>query len=317
VLNVYHDINNFAKVPNPVVTTGTFDGVHLGHQRIIRRLKEIALKENGEVVLITFYPHPRMVLFPDDNELKMLNTQEEKARLLEQFGVNHLIIIPFTKQFSRLSSVEFVRDILCNKVGTKKLVIGYNHHFGRNREGSFEHLKEYGPVYGFTVEEIPAIDVDHVEVSSTKIRSALAEGDVKTANTYLGYAYPLSGQVIKGKQLGREIGYPTANISVSDTYKLIPADGIYVVEAALNGKTYRAMMSIGMNPTVNGTERTLEVNLLDFSGDIYGENITVSFLDWIRPEKKFSGLDELKVQLGLDKEATIGYFERLKNDARK
>jgi riboflavin kinase/FMN adenylyltransferase len=313
VLHVYHDINNFKKVPNPVVTTGTFDGVHLGHQRIIRRLKEIARKEKGEVVLITFYPHPRMVLFPDDNELKLLNTQEEKTALLERFGVDHLIIIPFTKQFSRLTSVEFVRDILTNKVGTKKLVIGYNHHFGRNREGSFEHLKEYGPVYGFTVEEIPAIDVDHVEVSSTKVRNALMEGDVRTANAYLGYAYMLSGNVVKGRQLGREIGYPTANISIADRYKLIPADGIYIVEAEVKGVRHKAMMSIGMNPTVEGKHRTLEVNVLDFDQDIYGETLTVHFLEWIRPEQKFSGLEELKMQLGRDKEATLRHFERLKS----
>jgi riboflavin kinase/FMN adenylyltransferase len=291
-----------------VVTTGTFDGVHLGHQRIIDRLKEIAQKDKGETVLITFYPHPRMVLFPDDNELKMLNTQEEKAELLEHFGIDHLVVIPFTKQFSRLSSVEFVRDIIANRIGTKKLVIGYNHHFGRNREGSFEHLKEYGPVYGFKVEEIPAIDVDHVEVSSTKIRKALTAGDIRSANASLGYEYSLRGTVVKGRQLGREIGYPTANIEVGDRYKLIPADGIYAVTAESNGEVHKGMMSIGMNPTVNGTHRTIEVNILDFNRDIYGETLKINFKDWLRGEEKFATLEELKVQLGKDKEATLQRF---------
>ncbi|HEY6162595.1 MAG TPA: bifunctional riboflavin kinase/FAD synthetase [Bacteroidia bacterium] len=307
-MKVCNDINNLGKVPNPVVTTGTFDGVHLGHQRIIKRIREIAKKEKGETVLVTFYPHPRMVLFPDDNELRLLNTQEEKTALLEKFGIDNLVIIPFTKQFSRLSSVEFVRDIIVNRIGTKKLVIGYNHHFGRNREGSFEHLKEYGPMYGFTVEEIPAIDVDQVEVSSTKIRKALGEGDIRTANTYLGYEYMLHGTVVHGKKLGREIGYPTANISVDDKYKLVPADGIYAVSVEVRGKTHKGMMSIGMNPTVNGKGRTIEVNILDFNEEIYGERIGIGFRDWIREEKKFSDLEELKVQLGRDREATLQRF---------
>ena len=307
-MKVCNDINNLGKVPNPVVTTGTFDGVHLGHQRIIKRIREIAKKEKGETVLVTFYPHPRMVLFPDDNELRLLNTQDEKIALLEKFGIDNLVIISFTKQFSRLSSVEFVRDIIANRIGTKKLVIGYNHHFGRNREGSFEHLKEYGPMYGFTVEEIPAIDVDHVEVSSTKIRKALGEGDIRTANTYLGYEYMLHGTVVHGKKLGREIGYPTANISVDDKYKLVPADGIYAVSVDVRGKIHKGMMSIGLNPTVNGKGRTIEVNILDFNDEIYGEKIGINFRDWLREEKKFSDLEELKMQLGRDREATLQRF---------
>ena len=307
-MKVHYDINNFTKVTKAVVTTGTFDGVHLGHMRIIDRLKEIAVKDKGEVVIVTFYPHPRMVLFPDDNELKLLNTQEEKIELLERSGVDHLIVIPFTKQFSRLSSVEFVRDIIANKIGTKKLVIGYNHHFGRNREGTFEHLKEYGPVYGFEVEEIPAIDIDDVEISSTKIRNSLLKGDVGMASLFLGHPYSLRGKVVKGKQLGREIGFPTANIEIGDNYKLIPADGIYAVSVEHGGEIHKGMMSIGKNPTVNGTSRTLEVNILNFNADLYGDMIKVNFKEWLRGEEKFTNLDELKAQISKDREATLKLF---------
>ncbi|MEW6469279.1 MAG: bifunctional riboflavin kinase/FAD synthetase [Bacteroidota bacterium] len=307
-MRVCSDINNFGKVKNPVVTTGTFDGVHVGHQKLIRRLKELARKTEGETVLITFYPHPRMVLFPDDNELRLLNTQEEKKELLERFGIDHLVVIPFTKKFSRLTSLEFVRDILANKIGTKKLVIGYDHHFGRNREGSFAHLKEFGPVYGFDVKEIPAIDVDNIHVSSTKIREALAKGDISTANLYLGYEYSLRGKVVKGEQLGKALGFPTANIEVGDKYKLVPADGIYAVTAEHEGVTYKGMMSIGFNPTVDGKKRTLEVNLFDFDKDIYGSVLKVNFREWLRKEKKFSSLDALKKQLHADKQATLKVF---------
>ena len=312
-MKVHYDINNFTKVKQAVVTTGTFDGVHLGHKRIIDRLKEISIKDKGEVVIVTFYPHPRMVLFPDDNELKLLNTQEEKIELLERSGVDHLIVIPFTKQFSRLSSVEFVRDTIVNKIGTKKLVIGYNHHFGRNREGTFEHLKEYGPVYGFEVEEIPAIDIDHVEISSTKIRNALLEGDVRSANLFLGHHYSLRGKVVKGKQLGRALGFPTANIEVGDKYKLIPADGIYAVTVEHGNELHKGMMSIGKNPTVNGTPpnetaRTIEVNILNFNADLYGDTIKVNLREWLRAEEKFADLEELKAQISKDREATLKLF---------
>lgn len=286
---------------NPVVTTGTFDGVHLGHQKIISRLKETAKEENGETVLITFFPHPRMVLFPDDNDLKLINTQEEKIELLEQYGIGHLIIIPFTKEFSRLTSVEFVRNILVNQIKTKRLVIGYNHHFGRNREGSFEHLKEYGPLYGFEVEEIPAKDIDSIEISSTKIRNALQSGDVRTAASYLGHEFSLTGKVVDGKKIGRQIGYPTANILVEDKYKIIPADGVYAVKVKHDNKIYGGMLNIGNNPTVNGKHKTIEVNIFDFNKDIYEENATIYFIERLRDEVKFNGLEELKDQLAIDK----------------
>ena len=299
-MKVYTNIEDFKSAENPVVTTGTFDGVHLGHQKIISRLKDVAKEEQGETVLLTFYPHPRMVLFPEDNELKLLNTQSEKIGLLEKFGIDHLIIYPFTKEFSRLTSVEFVRNILVNTIKTKRLVIGYNHHFGRNREGSFEHLKEYGPIYGFDVEEIPAKDIDHIEVSSTKIRNSLQTGDVSTALNYLGHDYSLSGKVVPGKQLGRTIGYPTANILTEDKYKLIPADGVYAVKVKHNNEVYGGMLNIGENPTIPGKGRSVEVNIFEFKKDIYNEEITVYFMERLRNEKKFSDLHALQKQLAID-----------------
>ncbi|MBL7890848.1 MAG: bifunctional riboflavin kinase/FAD synthetase [Bacteroidia bacterium] len=304
-MKVYTNIEDFKSIPNPVVTTGTFDGVHLGHQKIISRLKEIAKAESGETVLLTFYPHPRMVLFPDDNELKMLNTQQEKIDLLEQYGIDHLIIYPFTKEFSRLTSVEFVRNILVNTIQTKRLVIGYNHHFGRNREGSFEHLKEYGPLYGFDVEEIPAKDIDSIEISSTKIRNALLSGDVKTANNYLGHNFSITGKVVGGKKLGRTIGYPTANIDINDKYKIIPADGVYAVNVIHDGKVFGGMLNIGNNPTVEGKGRSIEVNIFNFDKEIYGVDATIIFIERLRDEVKFNGLEQLKEQLSKDKENAI------------
>jgi riboflavin kinase/FMN adenylyltransferase len=290
------------------LTTGTFDGVHLGHKKIITRLQELARVEGGESVVLTFDPHPRMVLYPDDQSLRLLSTLEEKIDLLEKAGVGHLIVYPFTKAFSRLSSLDFVRNILVNQIHTRKLVIGYNHHFGRNREGSFEHLKEFGPVYGFDVEEIPAQDVDRVEVSSTKIRDALQVGDVDTANAYLGHLYSLQGTVVKGKQLGRTLGFPTANLDIGNLSKLIPSDGIYAVKTEWKGTFYAGMMSIGMNPTVAGKQRTIEVNILNFDKDIYGEQLRIHFVKRMRDEVKFNGLEELRKQLEKDKEQTLRIF---------
>ena len=299
-MKVYTRIEDFKSVENSVVTTGMFDGVHIGHQKIINRIREIAKDKNGETVLLTFYPHPRMVLFPEDNDLELITTQPEKIELLEKYGVDHLIIYPFTKEFSRLSSIEFVRNILINKINTKWLVIGYNHHFGRNREGSFEHLKEYGPTYGFNVEEISAQDVDSIEVSSTKIRNALKNGEVKLAADYLDHYYALSGTVQQGLQLGRQLGYPTANIVVDDKHKLIPLDGIYAVKVTHNNIIYGAMLSVGNNPTVENKGRSIEVHIFNFSQNIYNESITVHFVERLRDEIKFNNLEELKEQLSKD-----------------
>jgi riboflavin kinase/FMN adenylyltransferase len=307
-MKVYTNIDDFKDIKNPIVTAGTFDGVHLGHQKIISRLKEVAKEEDGNTVLLTFSPHPRMVLFPDDNELKLLNTLPEKIELLEKYGVDHLIVYPFTKEFSRLTSIEFVRNILVNRIQTKRLVIGYNHHFGRNREGAFEHLKEYGPLYGFEVEEIPAKDIDHIEISSTKIRNALLIGDVKTAIAYLGHIYSLTGTVVKGKQLGRTIGYPTANLQVMDTYKLIPGDGVYVVKVKHKNAFYGGMLNIGNNPTVEGKGKSIEVNIFDFDKEIYGDETTIYFIERLRDEVKFNNLEELKEQLARDKQDSMSKF---------
>ena len=299
-VRIYHNIEEFQKVKNAVVTTGTFDGVHIGHLKIIDRLRQIADDVNGETVLLTFFPHPRMVLF-SDNDLKLICTKNEKIALLEKAGVDHLIIHPFSREFSRLSSVEFVRDILVNKIGTNLLVIGYNHHFGRNREGSFEHLKEYGPLYGFQVEEICAQDVDEVLVSSTKIRKALDAGHIKTARAYLTHDFSLTGIVVKGDHLGRQIGFPTANIKVVDSHKLVPANGVYAVRVLVRDKECKGMLNIGVRPTIDGIEKTIEVHIIDFNEDVYGEELTILFDDWIREEQKFEGLDALKAQLEKDK----------------
>ena len=305
-MKIYFGLEEFKTIDKAVVTIGTFDGVHLGHKKIISRLKGIAAGENGETVILTFSPHPRLVLFPEDNNLKIINTQEEKIELLDAAGIHHLIIHPFTKEFSRLSSLEYVRDILVNKIGTKKLVIGYNHLFGRNREGTFEHLKEFGFTYGFEVEELPALDVDNVEVSSTKIRKALLAEDIETANRYLGYDYPLSGTVVHGSKMGHSIGFPTANIIPTDRYKLIPSDGVYAVYAFFAGKEYKAMMNIGVKPTVNNqNKRSIEAHLFDFNEEIYDKILKVAFKKKLREEKKFDSVEGLKKQLEIDKKNSL------------
>lgn len=299
-MKVYRNIEEFSRLDNAIVTTGTFDGVHYGHQKIISRLEELAKQHNGESVIITFFPHPRLVLFPEDNDLKLINTLDEKIELLEKSGIDHLLIIPFTKEFSRLSSLEFIQQILVDKIGTKKLVIGYDHHFGKNREGSFEHLKHYSTEYGFEVEEIPEQDINDVAVSSTKIRNAILEGDVSVANKYLGYNFSLRGLVKKGDQIGRTLGFPTANISLAESYKIIPADGIYAVNVFIQDRKLQGMLYIGDRPTVQGKSKVIEVNIFDFSEDVYDQLIKVEFLQYIRGDKYFNSLEELKVALAKD-----------------
>ena len=301
-MKVYYHPDDFTRLPFAVVTSGTFDGVHLGHQKILNRLKEIASQHHGETVVVTFWPHPRLVLHPEDTSLRLLNTFEEKAELLKQAGIDHLIRIPFTREFSQLSSEEFIIRILVQTIGTRKLVIGYDHRFGHNREGSFEELKKNAPRYGFEVEEIPPQDVDHITVSSTKIRKALEQGDVETANQLLGRPYALRGQVVKGDRLGRLIGFPTANIQIDTHYKLIPADGVYAVTVQHEAKNYRGMMYIGFRPTVGGIHKTLEVNLFDFDKEIYGDELVVHLHARLRADNRFSDLDELRQQLLLDKQ---------------
>lgn len=301
-MKVYQSIEEFQKLNCAVVTTGTFDGVHVGHRKILQRLTEVAKRNGGESVLLTFHPHPRMVLQPD-MELKLITNLEEKIDLLSDTGLDHLIIHPFTREFSRLSSLEFVRNLVVNKIGAKHLVIGYDHHFGRNREGSFEHLVEFGPVYGFDVEEIPAQDVDDVKVSSTKIRQALLEGDVSLAAEYLTKPFMVSGWVVKGERLGNKIGFPTANLALNDNHKILPSDGVYAVEVEFMSKSglkLKGMTNIGHRPTVAGQNRTIETNIFDFSEDIYGEAIRLHFVKRLRDEVRFDSLDELKIQLKND-----------------
>lgn len=308
-VQVHTNIADFTGVVRPVLTTGTFDGVHTGHRSILDRLIERARKEQGQSVLFTFHPHPRMVLFPADNDLKLLSTQEEKRALLEAAGLDHLLVVPFSRQFSRMHAVDYVRDVLVGAIGVHAIVIGYDHRFGRNREGDLALLHQLGEAYDVQVEEIPAKEVDHVKVSSTKIRQALSAGDVRGANELLGYAYPLSGVVVKGDQLGRTIGYPTANVGAIDAYKLVPGDGVYAVEVKLKDGTFKGMLYVGERPTVQGQQRVVEVNIFGVDRDLYGEAITVRFMDRIRGDIHFDGLDALKEQLHLDRRMVMDVFQ--------
>lgn len=261
---------------------------------------------NGESVVITFDPHPRQVLYPNDQSLKLLQSVNEKADRLEALGIDHLLVLKFDKSFSELSSEDFIRNILVDAVGTKKLVVGYDHHFGKNREGSFENLRKQGMIHGFSVEEIPAHDIDQVAVSSTAIRKALTLGEIKTANNYLGYQYSLMGEVIQGNQMGRQLGFPTANLRISHALKLIPASGVYAVTVQVQGRTHKGMLNIGYRPTLtNDKVLTCEVHILDFSSDIYGETMQVQFVERIRDEKRFSGKDELVNQLQEDQKLVV------------
>jgi riboflavin kinase/FMN adenylyltransferase len=303
-MEVIRDINDFPQLSHAVVTSGTFDGVHVGHQKILKRVIERARQNNGQSVVITYWPHPRLVLFPEDNDLKLLSTMEERIEQLRSFGLDYLLIIPFTKEFSRTSSRSFITDVLVRALNTKVLVIGYDHRFGKNREGSFENLKARSAQYGFEVEEIPRQDVDDIGVSSTKIRRALEEGDIETATRYLGHPYTLTSEVVEGDKLGRTIGFPTANLDPPKNHKLIPANGVYAVWVKYEGERYPGMMNIGFRPTVHGRHQTLEVHILNFSQTLYGQSVTVEFVQQLRQEQKFESLEALKSQLAKDKEAT-------------
>lgn len=300
-MKVFTSIDEIPKIQNVVVSQGTFDGVHKAHKVILSRLKEIAANQNGETLLITFEPHPRMVLFPNDHGLKLLNTQEEKIKLLNSVGIDNLLVIPFTKDFSRQSSLQFIRDVVVEKIGAKVLVVGYDHRFGKNREGSFENLQEYSNLYGFDLVRIPEQDVENVAVSSSKIRSALLIGDIEQATKYLDRFYSIEGKVIEGEKLGRTLGFPTANIKVVDENKLIPADGIYAVNVFIHKKQYGGMMNIGNNPTIANKGRSLEVNIFEFDESIYNEKIKIEFVDKLRDEIKFDSISKLQSQLIKDK----------------
>ncbi|WP_282134689.1 bifunctional riboflavin kinase/FAD synthetase [Seonamhaeicola maritimus] len=305
-MKIYHNFSE-ESIGASVVTIGTFDGVHIGHQKIISRLVNCGRQENLKSVILTFFPHPRMVLQKDAN-IKLINTIKERRGILKSLGLDYLVVQEFTKEFSRLSAEDFVREILINKLKAKKVIIGYDHRFGRNRNADIEDLKKFGAVYGFEVEEISAQDIDDVAVSSTKIRNALKEGDVTKANAYLGYNFMLSGTVTKGKGLGRQLDYPTANIQIEEDYKLIPKQGAYIVKSTVEYSNVYGMMNIGMNPTVNGSKETIEVHFFNFNKDIYNKTIQIELLKRIRDEEKFESVDALKDQLARDKEMALTYI---------
>ena len=299
-MKIYNSVEEFSPDFKVVLTLGTFDGVHIGHQSILKQLNQNAKKIGGESVLLTFYPHPRHVLFPDDQKLKLLTTIEERSKILESYGLKHLIVQEFTPAFSRIKSVNFVRDILVNKLKAEKLIIGYDHHFGRNREGNLDELVKLSDLYGYSIERIDPQKFKNISVSSSKIRKLIVNNKIEEATDYLGHSFCLKGKVVKGKQNGNKIGFPTANIQIENKWKLIPNDGVYAVMVEYNSKKYSAMMNIGYNPTFASKERTLEVHILDFNKDIYGEELRVEFIKIIRKEKKFNSEQELKKTLKID-----------------
>jgi riboflavin kinase/FMN adenylyltransferase len=295
---------------NSVATIGTFDGVHVGHKKIIERLVKTANENGLKSTVLTFFPHPRMVLQKDAN-IKLINTIDERCKLLEEQGLDYLVIKPFTKSFSRITAEEFVTTVLVEQLHVKKIIIGYDHHFGRNRTANIKDLRRFGESYNFEVEEISAQDINDVSVSSTKIRNALIEGDIKTANLFLGYNFMLNGLIIKGKGLGKTIGYPTANIKIEEDYKLIPKQGVYVVKSEYKNQTIYGMMNIGTNPTIGkDTKQSIEVHFFDFNKDIYNEKLTIQLLHRIRDEHKFDSIDNLKKQLQEDKISALNFISQ-------
>lgn len=305
-MRIYNHLEDF-KAVRPVVTIGTFDGVHLGHRKVLDRLREIAREMEGETVIFTFYPHPRQVLTPEEKNLRLLTTLQEKTALLEKAGVDHLIIYPFTREFAALSYAEFVSTVLVGQMKTACLVVGYDHKFGRNREGDYQYLRKCAEDHQFIIEQLDVLLMNEAHISSTKIREALEAGDVKKANSYLGYSYELHGRVVEGVQLGRKIGFPTANIEASEVAKLIPGYGVYAVRVRLKDAEYKGMLNIGSRPTFNqnADNRSIEVHLFDFNDSLYGKELTLVFADKIREERKFSGIEELTRQLHHDKARAI------------
>jgi len=305
-VKIHTDINSF-KAHKPVVTIGTFDGLHLGHQKVLNRLIDFARSHGGESVVFTFYPHPRLVIAPQETNLRLLTTLDEKKELFAGSGIDHLIIFPFTKEFSQLTYSEFVEQVLVEKMHTHCLVVGYDHRFGKNREGGFEYLQNCADKFGFEIEKLDVLLIDEAHVSSTHIRVALEDGDVELANKFLGYRFTLHGTVVEGERVGRKLGFPTANIVASDPHKLIPGYGVYAVEVLLSGKKYGGMLNIGTRPTFNknADNRSIEVHIFDFSGDIYNKEITLVFVGKIRNEQKFSGVEALTKQLKKDKIAAL------------
>ena len=309
-LKIFNSIKSFNATKPTIVTIGTFDGVHLGHQKIVAQITKNADALNCESLVLTFFPHPRMVL-QESTEMKQLNTLNEKIALLDNLGIDNLVVHPFDKEFSRLTAEEFVKKVLVDVFKIKKIIIGHDHRFGRNRTATIDDLIKFGETYGFEVEQISAEEINEVSISSTKIRNALLEGNIELAANYLGYDYSLTGIIFKDKQLGRTIGYPTANITIEEDYKLIPNNGVYIAKSVLNGKTVFGMMNIGTRPTVDGTKQTIEINFFDFKQDLYEQKITISLLHRMRSEQKFESIDALKNQLGKDKKTALAFIENL------
>jgi riboflavin kinase/FMN adenylyltransferase len=308
-MRIFKGLEGVEKIKKPVITIGTFDGVHLGHQKIIENLVQKAKEVGGESVLMTFSPHPRMVLFPDSHNLQLIQTEAEKMNKLGTTGIENCIVFPFTFEFSRLSAMEFVRDILVNTLNIDTIIIGYDHQFGRNREGNIHYLQEVSNIYDFHAVEIPAQEIDAVNVSSTKIRRAILEGEIELANQYLGNPYILSGEVIKGNQLGRTIGFPTANIQVEDTTKIIPGNGVYLVKIYHKNSLLIGVMNIGTRPTVSDkTENRIEIHIFDFNEDLYGQQLEVEVLKKVRDEKKFDSIEQLSRQIEQDTLFARQYF---------
>ncbi|MCF6349891.1 MAG: bifunctional riboflavin kinase/FAD synthetase [Flavobacteriaceae bacterium] len=296
-MKIFKSLSKYKNLNSSVLTVGTFDGVHIGHQKVIKKLNKN--KQDNQSVILTFFPHPRMVL-QKGVALKLLNTLKEKQELLEKTDLDYLVIEPFTKEFSRLTALDFTRNILVNILKIKKLVIGYDHRFGRNREGDFEQLQEYGDLYNFEVNEISVQDIENIAVSSTKIRNALNQGNIEIANTFLGYEYMLTGKVVYGRGLGKKWNYPTINIQIDEDYKLIPKTGVYLIRTMVHRKPYFGIMNIGFRPTVDGKHQTIEVHLLDFNADLYGQNIQVNLIKRLRDEQKFSSVEILFNQINKD-----------------
>ncbi len=309
-MKIFHSINEFHSDKKTILTLGTFDGVHIGHAAILKKLTQNTADGKFESAVLTFFPHPRMVL-QGKSDLKLLNTINEKIDLLEKIGIENLIIHPFDANFSQLSAEEFVKTVLVDQLHIQKIIIGYDHRFGKNRTANIDDLTAFGLKYGFEVEQISAQEINDISISSTKIRTALEDGEINLANEYLGYSYFLSGTVVKGKQLGRTIGFPTANIELEEEYKLVPKNGVYIVVAEIDGKSVYGMMNIGFNPTVQGEKRTIEVHFFDFDLDIYNRHIRVAILQRIRSEEKFESVEFLKIQLGKDKDFSIQYIQNL------
>lgn len=311
-MRVFRGVENLPEFKNPVFTTGTFDGVHTGHQEIIRRINKLAADGNGENIILTFHPHPRMVLHQDDGNLKLLNTLEEKINLLSRYGVDNLVVTPFSKEFSQLTAEQYVENFIWKKFHPRKVVMGFNHRFGNHRAGDIQLMAAMGKKLGFEVEEIEAQMVENISVSSTKIRNAVTNGEMETAKALLGHPYTLTGRVVTGEHLGKKLGFPTANLKIEDADKLIPANGVYAVLVRVDETLYGGMLNIGFRPTFNGKKQTIEVNIFDFNEEIYGMHIGVDLVASIRKEMKFNSADGLIQQLKKDKEASLKILNETK-----